>query len=157
MAGSDKRQRGKIQPVRCTLEEFNAIAAKADQAGLSTAGFMRAAALGDPGPRAQRRPPADHKALRQLLGHAGRIGNNVNQIARSLNMGEPAPLPALEAFLRACAEGSVIVSPELEESIRAYLDARTAIAPVIRDSLQVYPDIRNAIFEALGKNPGPGT
>jgi hypothetical protein len=121
MAGSDKRQRGKIQPVRCTLEEFNAIAAKADKAGLSTAGFMRAAALGDPGPRAQRRPPADHKALRQILGHIGRIGNNINQIARALNAGEQASLKDLPAALRA------------------------------------YLDIRKAIFEALGKNPGPGT
>jgi hypothetical protein len=102
MAGSDKRQRGKIQPVRCTLEEFNAIAAKADKAGLSTAGFMRAAALGDAGPRAQRRPPADHVALRQILGHIGRIGNNLNQIARALNAGEQIRLPELKEALRAC-------------------------------------------------------
>lgn len=101
MAGSDKRQRGKIQPVRCTLEEFNAIAAKADKAGLSIAAFMRAAALGDPGPRAQRRPPADHKALRQILGQLGRIGNNLNQIARALNAGELLRVPELKEALRA--------------------------------------------------------
>ena len=104
MAGSDKRQRGKIHPVRCTLEEFNAIAAKADKAGLSAAGFMRAAALGDAGPRAQRRPPADHVALRQILGHIGRIGNNLNQIARALNAGELAKLPELKEALRACID-----------------------------------------------------
>jgi len=101
MAGSDKRQRGKIQPVRCTLEEFNAIAAKADKAGLSAAGFMRAAALGDAGPRAQRRPPADHKALRQILGELGRVGNNLNQIARALNAGERVRLPELKDALLA--------------------------------------------------------
>jgi hypothetical protein len=156
MAGSDKRQRGKIIAARCLDEEFNAIAAKADKAGLAVAAFMRAAALGDAGPRAQRRPPIDHVALRQILGQSGRIGNNINQIARALNIGEPAPVPALEAFLRACADGPVTVSPELDKSIRAYLDARTAMAPAIRSSLQVYPDIRNAIFEAIGKNPGPG-
>lgn len=121
MSGSDKRQRGKIQPVRCTLDEFNAIAEKADRAGLSTAAFMRAAALGDAGPRAQRRPPADHVALRQFLGHVGRIGNNINQIARALNAQETADLK------------------DLPEALTAYLD------------------IRKAIFEALGKNPGPGT
>ncbi len=72
MAGSDKRQRnGTPQSlVRWTDEEFNALAAKADKAGLAVAAFMRAAALGDAGPRAQRRPPADHKALRQILGAA---------------------------------------------------------------------------------------
>jgi len=109
MAGSNKRQRGKIQPVRCTLEEFNAIAAKADRAGLSTAGFMRAAALGDAGPRAQRRPPADHKALRKILGELGRVGNNLNQIARTLNT------------------GGLASPPELIEALRAYIEIRNAI------------------------------
>ncbi len=109
MAGSEKRQRGKIQPVRCTLEEFKAIAAKADKAGLAIAAFMRAAALGDPGPRAQRRPPADHKALRQILGHIGRIGNNINQIARALNAEERTSLR------------------DLPEALRAYLVLRDAI------------------------------
>ena len=101
MAGSDKRQRGKIIASRCLDEEFAAIAAKADKAGLAVAAFMRAAALGDAGPRAQRRPPADHKALRQILGELGRIGNNLNQIARALNTrGQPIP-PGLESALSA--------------------------------------------------------
>ncbi len=127
MAGSDKRQRGKIMAFRCFDEEFNAIAAKADKAGLSCGAFMRAAALGDPGPRAQRRPPADHKALRQLLGHVGRIGNNINQIARALNAGDQPSLPEVKEILRVCRE--------------------------IRNALL---DIRNAILVALGKNPAPG-
>jgi hypothetical protein len=104
MAGSDKRQRGKIQPVRCTPEEFNAIAAKADKAGLAVAAFMRAAALGDAGPRAQRRPPADHVALREILGHLGRIGNNINQIARLTNTGVPASFAELEEARLACQD-----------------------------------------------------
>lgn len=108
-SGSNKRQRGKTQPVRCTLEEFNAIAGKADKAGLSRGAYMRAAALGDAGPRAQRRPPADHRALRQILGELGRIGNNLNQIARALNTGEKTSLP------------------ELQKALRAYLDLRQAI------------------------------
>jgi hypothetical protein len=101
MAGSDKRQRGKIMAFRCFDEEFNAIAAKADKAGLSNGAFMRAAALGDAGIRAQRRPPADHIALRQLLGQTGRIGNNINQIARALNSEERAKLPEVQEAMRA--------------------------------------------------------
>ena len=103
MAGSDKRQRGKIIASRCLDEEFAAIAAKADKAGLAVAAFMRAAALGDAGPRAQRRPPADHKALRQILGELGRIGNNLNQIARALNSRAQAIPPELQNALRAFA------------------------------------------------------
>ena len=120
-SGSDKRQRTKRHTDRYTTAEFNAIAAKADRAGLSFSAFVRASLLGDAGPRAQRRPPADHVALRQLLGHVGRIGNNINQIARALNAQETAKLD------------------DLPEALTAYLD------------------IRKAIFEALGKNPGPGT
>ncbi|MEK7754149.1 MAG: plasmid mobilization relaxosome protein MobC [Acidobacteriota bacterium] len=120
-SGSDKRQRTKRHTDRYTTDEFNAIAAKADRAGLSFSAFVRASLLGDAGPRAQRRPPADHKALRQILGLVGRIGNNINQIARTLNT------------------GGEVSQPELREALTAYLDIRTAI------------------FEALGKNPGPGT
>ena len=126
MAGSDKRQRGKIIAFRCLDEEFNAIVAKADKAGLTVAAFIRAATLGDPGPRAQRRPPADHVALRQLVGHAGRIGNNINQIARALNTAEKGGLTELPEALRACPA-----------------------------ALRACDDIRRAVLVALGKDPGP--
>ena len=101
MAGSDKRRRLRQSLVRWTEDEVNALAAKADKAGLAVAAFMRAAALGDAGPRAQRRPPADHKALRQILGQLGKIGSNINQIAHSLNKGEQARVPELKDALRA--------------------------------------------------------
>lgn len=109
-SGSEKRQRNKRLSIRFTVEEFNQIAARADQAGLGSAALLRAAALdGNAGPRAQRRPPADHKALRQLIGHVGRIGNNINQIAHALNAGE------------------AVSQPDLKEALRAYLEIRNAI------------------------------
>lgn len=108
-SGSDKRQRTRQCLVRFTDQEFAEIAAKANRAGRPAAAFLRAAALGDAGPRAQRRPPVDQKALLQLLGHCGRIGNNVNQIAKHLNSG-----------------GKPCVS-ELQEALAAYQDLRTAI------------------------------
>jgi Bacterial mobilisation protein (MobC) len=109
-SGSETRQRNKRRSVRFTAEEFNRIADKADNSGLGFAAFMRAAALdGHAGPRAQRRPPADHKALRQILGHIGRVGNNLNQIARALNAGEPVSVP------------------ELKQALAAYLEIRRAI------------------------------
>ncbi len=101
-SGSDKRQRPSQSLVRWTSEEFARAAAKADKAGLAMAAFIRAAILGDTGPRAQRRPPADHKALRQILGELGRVGNNLNQIARALNAREQAKLPELKEVLLAC-------------------------------------------------------
>jgi hypothetical protein len=109
-SGSDKRQRNRRSTGRYTDDEFNRIAAKADRAGLGFAAFVRAAALdGDSGPRAQRRPPADHAALRQILGHCGRIGNNLNQIAKHLNTGGQANIR------------------ELKEALAIYRDIRNAI------------------------------
>ena len=108
-SGSGNRKRTKQCLVRFTEEEYTAIEAKADKAGIASAAFLRAAALGDPGPRAQRRPPADHQALRRILGELGRVGNNLNQIAHRLNAGDRAHIP------------------DLANALAAYLDIRNAI------------------------------
>ena len=125
-SGSEKRQRDKILRIRCLQEEFNAIVAKADKAGFPIGAFARAALLGDAGPRAQRRPPADHKTLRQILGQIGRISNNSNQTARVLNTVQNASLP------------------EARQALLVLIDIRNALL-----------DIRNAIYDALGKDRGP--
>ncbi len=103
-SGTDKRQRGETVTVRLTRDERDTLKALSSRAGLATGAFMRAAAFGDAGPRARRRPPVDHKALRQLLGECGRVGNNINQIARRLNAGEPIDIPELRAALAAYLE-----------------------------------------------------
>jgi hypothetical protein len=108
-SGSDKRQRDETVTVRLTKDERDALDALSSRSGMAAGAFMRAAAFGDAGPRAQRRPPADHKALRQLLGECGRVGNNLNQIAKRLNEGESVNIP------------------ELREALAAYLDIRAAI------------------------------
>lgn len=108
-AKSEKRQRTETIYARLTPDEKAAVLARADRAGMAAAAFVRAAVLGDAGPRAQRRPPADHVAIRQLLGELGRVGNNINQIARAINAGEDYGVP------------------ELREALRAYLDLRDAI------------------------------
>lgn len=101
MAGSETRQRQASIKVRCLPDEFAAIAAKSEAAGMSPAAYMRAAALGTAGPRAQRRLPVAAALLRQVLGHLGRVGSNLNQIARHLNEGRAAhtQLPELAEAL----------------------------------------------------------
>ena len=98
-SGTDKRQRGETVTVRLTKDERETLDALASRSGLAAGAFMRASAFGDAGPRAQRRPPVDHKALKQLLGQWGRIGNNLNQIAKHLNAGDPIDIPELKAAL----------------------------------------------------------
>lgn len=127
--GSGKRQRDAQILVRFTAEELATVADKADRAGMARAAFLRAAALGNPGPRAQRRPPADHEALRRILGELGRVGNNINQIARALNSDpQGADLSALP------------------ESLAAYLQIRDAIFDAL--------SMRTAGHDNQGQQPG---
>ncbi len=84
---SEKRQRTESIYARVTPAEKAAFLARADKSGMATAAFARAALIGDAGPRAQRRIPADAAALRQVLGHLGKTGGNLNQIARYLHTG----------------------------------------------------------------------
>ena len=104
-SGTDKRQRGVVVSVRVTGDERDRLETLSSRSGLAVAAFMRAAALGEAGLRAQRRPSADHKVLRQLLGEIGRIGNNINQIARHINAtGENPDLPELTQALAAYSQ-----------------------------------------------------
>jgi len=80
-----KDARGKFVAVRCTDEEYAAILGRASEAGLKIGSFLRSLALGDPGPRAARRPPIERQELARLLGELGKIGSNVNQLARGFN------------------------------------------------------------------------
>jgi hypothetical protein len=98
--GSEKRQRTKLTAHRWFKDEFREAAARADRAGLSFGAYIRAAALGNAGPRARRRAPADHVLLRQILGQLGKIGSNLNQIAHRLNLGNEPDLPGLKTALK---------------------------------------------------------
>jgi hypothetical protein len=96
---------------RCVARknEHAAISEKAAQAGFSVGAFLRNLALGDAGPRAVRRPPVERKELSRLLGHLGKVGSNVNQLARGFN--QTGVLPGFPELLAA------------REDIRAIRDA----------------------------------
>jgi hypothetical protein len=100
-SGSNKRQRNYQYVVRCDREEFNDIAAKAQEAGLRGAAFLRAAARnGDAGARAQRSPVVEMEILAQVLPWLGRLNSNVNQIAKNGNSGYPVDLPELRLVMK---------------------------------------------------------
>ena len=96
---SDKRQRTETLFARVTPDEKSAFVARADRAGMASAAFMRALALGDAGPRARRRRPIEHQALVQALAALNRVGNNLNQIARNTNRGMDIDVPQLRDAL----------------------------------------------------------
>jgi hypothetical protein len=75
----------KLIAIRCTAEDHAAIDREATKAGLSVSAYLRALALGAPGPRAVRRLPVERTELARLLGHIGKLGSNVNQIAKAVH------------------------------------------------------------------------
>jgi hypothetical protein len=77
--------------VRCTAEERSKIDETARQAGLSIGAYLRMLALGKTGPRAVRRPPVERKELARLLGHLGKVGSNLNQLAHAFNRNGRVP------------------------------------------------------------------
>src|SRR5258708_38388148 len=84
---------------RCTAKDHAVIKDVARRAGLSTGAFLRAIALGSPGPRAIKRPPAGQEELVRILGLLGNLTSNVNQLAHGFNRtGRLAGLPELIAI-----------------------------------------------------------
>jgi len=86
-SGTEKRVRDRILTVRLSADERTAIDEAADRAGLVVGSYARQTLLGAPSPRQVRRPPVEKRELARLLGELGKIGGNLNQIARSLNTG----------------------------------------------------------------------
>jgi hypothetical protein len=80
-----KDARKRLIHLRCTDHERTAIKAVADDAGFSVSAFLRLLALGDAGPRAVRRPPIERAELARVLGELGKIGSNINQIAKAIH------------------------------------------------------------------------
>ncbi|MBB1075401.1 plasmid mobilization relaxosome protein MobC [Rhodoferax sp. 4810] len=82
---ANKSKRSKRFEIRLTPEEWIALQERAVEAGSSsTALFARAFLL----PRSHlenQESKAEHKLRLQLLASLGKIGSNINQIARSLN------------------------------------------------------------------------
>jgi hypothetical protein len=86
-SGSEKRQRQRVIPVRVDDAEALVLEVRSSESGLSPPAYLRACGLGAAGPRAKRRPPIDRELLARTNADLNRIGNNVNQIAKGLNIG----------------------------------------------------------------------
>ncbi len=100
-SGSQKRQRDVALSVRFTKAERNEIHAKAQAVGLTAGAYLRMLALDVPPPRSSRVPTQPRKDVAQLLGHLGKVGSNVNQIAKALNSpGDNPSQAAIEDALR---------------------------------------------------------
>jgi len=81
--------------VRVTERDRERIERQAQEAGLKIGGYLRALALGSAGPRAVKRPRVEREQLARILGEIGKVGSNVNQLAKWSNT-EKAPASLAE-------------------------------------------------------------
>ena len=86
--------KGRRIAVRITDDDHSFLEQSASQAGLSIGAFLRTVALGTAGARAVKKPRIEREQLAKLLGEIGKLGSNVNQIARWANTDKRAPMIA---------------------------------------------------------------
>jgi hypothetical protein len=85
--GSEKRVRSKHLTIRFSPEERAALDGHAARAGITAGSYARKVLLDAPPPRGARRPPIERRELVRLLGELGKVGSNINQLARQANAG----------------------------------------------------------------------
>lgn len=77
--------------VRLTAQDHAQIDAAARAEGLTIGAYVRKIAVGAPGARSKKRPTARTEALTRLLGEAGKLGSNLNQLAHWANAHAATP------------------------------------------------------------------
>ncbi len=88
-ARGKKGGRAKVFYFRVTEKEHAAIEEDASKAGLAPGSYARVKVLGGSPPRAVRALPIERQALALLLAQIGRVGGNLNQLAKAGNSGLP--------------------------------------------------------------------
>lgn len=86
-SGSEKRQKNLFIRGRVNEEEKKEVVEKASKAGMTEGEFVRSRCLDKVKTRAARRPTVELENLSRLLGELGKVGSNLNQIAKTLNAG----------------------------------------------------------------------
>jgi hypothetical protein len=82
---ANKKIRTKRFEIRFTPEEWIALQESAAEAGASSTAIFARAALLPAHDQSNQETKAEHKLRLQLLASLGKIGSNINQIARSMN------------------------------------------------------------------------
>ncbi len=90
--------------MRVTSAERARLDDAAERAGMTVSAFLLHRGLGTPARRAARRPQVEVAALARVLAECGKIGSNLNQLARAANSGEIPPLDELTAACVAMLE-----------------------------------------------------
>jgi hypothetical protein len=101
-SGSEKRKRQPRVIVRVSAEERAEMEANAEAAGLCLSSFVRSVTIVRQRTRpVRRRPSPDMLRVDQVLAQTGRIGGNVFQLVRGMNLGD---VPRVEEMYAAAKE-----------------------------------------------------
>jgi len=84
---SEISQRQKIMTFRLTDEQYNEVKDNADLLNLTISDYIRKNLLNIPVPKSAKKPSLDRQILGKLLSQIGRVGNNINQLAKKNNSG----------------------------------------------------------------------
>jgi hypothetical protein len=87
-SGSAARRRQIVITFRASQAERSELESQACGKGLTLGSHIRGRLFESPQTRQRRRPLADVAALARLMGELNRIGSNINQVARAINLGE---------------------------------------------------------------------
>jgi len=105
--------RSKVFYFRVSENEHAELIEAAGRAGLAPGSYARAKVFGGSPPRAVRVLPIEREALAVLLAQIGRLGGNLNQLARARNAELPVYAPEVVAEIAALRE--------LRDELRAML------------------------------------
>jgi hypothetical protein len=103
--GSETRKKTHLVTSRYDAEEFAELEEAASRTGLTRASYQRVQSLSKPKTRSTRRAPIERELLAKVLGQLGKIGSNLNQIARDAHLEREvqsevvAALPTLRALV----------------------------------------------------------
>ena len=121
----EKEKRTKTEKLRFTQTELNEIRSRVPE-GETRSGWIRRLLLNEPTPKIRKRltaPEIDPVLMREL----GKMGGNLNQIARALNqankVGEPVAMVQILAILQSLAQEL----EEIKEDNRRKPDVRQSI------------------------------
>lgn len=110
----ERKRDDRVVGVRMTPEAIEKLSRRAKAVGLTKAGYI-IQLIGGPVTKGQRRPTVDMEALGRTLAALGRVGNNLNQIAHSVNadmeIGDDAAATLREVRAVACEIMGAIGEP----------------------------------------------
>jgi hypothetical protein len=86
--GTETRRKGALLAFRVAPEERAEIETAAEAEGLTVGSFIRGKILIKIRTQPKRKPALDRVLLGQILGQLGKLGGNLNQIAKKLNEGQ---------------------------------------------------------------------